>query len=121
MTRLIDLSTTFARFSEHFSPKLVANLNDHEIKLVKVKGEFIWHTHEADELFLVTHGTLIVQLRDGDVQVGPGQLYVVPRGVEHCPRADDEVHLILMDIAGESNTGDNPGERTADLDNSLMG
>ena len=85
----VDLAERLAQFSEHWSPKVVARLNDYEVKVVKVEGEFVWHTHEdTDELFLVIDGELTIQLRDGDVVLRPGQLYVVPRGVEHCPSAD---------------------------------
>jgi mannose-6-phosphate isomerase-like protein (cupin superfamily) len=116
MRRPIDLETMFARFSEHFSPKVVARRNDHEIRLVKDKGAFVWHAHEAVELFPVTRGTLVVQLRDGAVLVDPGQMFVVPAGVEHRPWADEAVHVVLVDVAGEPNTGDAPGERSADVD-----
>jgi mannose-6-phosphate isomerase-like protein (cupin superfamily) len=113
----IDLSDKLALFSEHWSPKTVAELNDYEIKVVKVKGDFVWHTHEdTDELFLVISGTLTIQLRDGDVTLTPGQLYVVPRGVEHCPRADDEVHALLIEPRGTVNTGDAGGALTAEPD-----
>ncbi|SOC54381.1 cupin domain-containing protein [Ornithinimicrobium cerasi] len=111
---LVDLSEMFARFSEHWSPKLVARLNDYEVKLVKVEGDFVWHTHDdTDELFLVVAGQLTIQLRDRDVVLGPGQLFVVPRGVEHCPRADAEVKALLIEPTGVVNTGDAGGERTA--------
>ena len=92
----------------------MARLNDYEVKLVRVKGEFVWHTHEdTDELFLVIEGRLTIQLRDRDVVLGPGQLFVVPRGVEHCPRADDEVKALLLEPAGVVNTGDAGGDLTA--------
>jgi mannose-6-phosphate isomerase-like protein (cupin superfamily) len=121
MDRAVDLAEKLSRFSEHWSPKVVARLNDYEIKLVKVKGEFVWHTHDdTDELFLVIDGTLTIQLRDGDVTVGPGQLYVVPRGVEHCPIADGEVAAMLIEPAGVSNTGDAGGDLTAAYDDSLL-
>src|SRR6266699_740256 len=102
MARLpVDLAEKFSLFSEHWSPKVVARLNDYEIKVVKVQGEFVWHTHEdTDELFLVTSGELAIRMHDGDVVLGPGQLFVVPRGVEHCPFADGEVHAILMEPIG---------------------
>ena len=94
------------------SPKVVAELNDHEVKVVKVEGDFVWHTHDdTDELFLVLDGELTIQLRDGDVVVGPGQLFVVPRGVEHCPRADAEVHALLIEPRGVVNTGPTPAAR----------
>ena len=88
MTRVVDLRERLSLFSEHWSPKVVATLNDYEVKVVKVKGEFVWHSHpDTDELFLVVDGTLTIRLPDGEVTLGPGQLFVVPRGVEHCPVA----------------------------------
>ena len=111
---VVDINQKFDLFSEHWSPKLVASLNDYEVKLVKVQGEFVWHTHEdTDELFLVVDGHLTIQLRDRDVVLGPGQLFVVPRGVEHCPRADDEVKVLLLEPTGVVNTGDAGGDLTA--------
>lgn len=111
---VVDLSEMFDRFSDHWSPKLVARLNDYEVKLVKVKGDFVWHAHEeTDELFLVVDGQLTIQLRDRDVVLRPGQLFVVPRGVEHCPRADGEVKALLLEPRGVVNTGDAGGELTA--------
>ena len=119
--RPVDLAERLSQFSDHWSPKLVARLNDYEIKVVKVQGEFTWHTHaDTDELFLVLAGTLTIQLRDDDVTVGPGQLYVVPRGVEHCPVADGEVHAMLIEPGGVVNTGDAGGELTAVHDESLL-
>ena len=91
-----------------------------KVKVVKVEGEFVWHTHEdTDELFLVIDGELTIQLRDGDVVLRPGQLYVVPRGVEHCPSADGEVHAVLVEPTGVVNTGDAGGPMTAQYDDSL--
>lgn len=118
MNRPVDIAEKLSLFSEHWSPKVVARLNDYEIKLVKVKGEFVWHTHEeTDELFLVVEGTLTIQLRDGDVTLRPGQLYVVPRGVEHCPVAEGEVAAMLIEPAGVVNTGDaTPSGLTATYD-----
>ena len=119
-TDAVDLDTKFALFSEHWSPKLVARLNDYEVKLVKLKGEFVWHTHDdTDELFLVVEGRLTIQLRDRDVTLGPGQLFVVPRGVEHCPVAAGEVHALLIEPVGVVNTGDAGGALTAAYDDSL--
>jgi mannose-6-phosphate isomerase-like protein (cupin superfamily) len=117
---VIDVAERFTRFSEQWSPKVIARLNDYEIKLVRLQGEFVWHTHEnTDELFLVIDGHLTIRLRDGDVRLGPGQLYVVPRGVEHCPVADGEVRAMLIEPAGVVNTGDAGGELTAQYDDSL--
>ena len=118
----VDLAAKLATFDEHFSPKIVGQLNDYKLQLVKVQGEFVWHTHEdTDELFLVIDGTLTIQLRDGDVTLLPGQLYVVPRGVEHCPTADGEVAAMLIEPAGVVNTGDAAaGALTATYDDSLL-
>lgn len=116
----IDLAEKFSLFSEHWSPKVVARLNGYEIKVVKVKGEFVWHTHDdTDELFLVIEGELTIQLRDGNVTLRPGQLFVVPRGVEHCPIAEGEVHAVLMEPVGVANTGSAGGSLTAVYDDSL--
>lgn len=118
--KVVDLTERLSQFSEHWSPKVVARLNDYEVKVVKVKGEFVWHTHEdTDELFLVIDGELTIQLRDGDVLLRPGQLYVVPRGVEHCPIADGEVHALLIEPTGVTNTGGAGGPLTASYDDSL--
>ena len=122
MNAPVDIAEKLSLFSEHWSPKVVARLNDYEIKLVKIKGEFVWHTHEdTDELFLVIDGALTIQLRDGDVTLRAGQLYVVPRGVEHCPIAEGEVAAMLIEPAGVVNTGDAEGsDRTATYDASLL-
>lgn len=119
---VVDLAEKFTQFSEHWSPKVVAALNDYEIKVVKVSGEFVWHSHpDTDELFLVIDGRLTIQLPHGDVALGPGQLYVVPRGVEHCPLATQgEVRLVLMEPVGVVNTGDAGGDLTAQHDTSLL-
>lgn len=116
----VDLVAKLSMFSEHWSPKVVARLNDYEIKLVKLDGEFVWHKHDTtDELFFVIEGELTIRMREGDVRVGPGQLFVVPRGVEHCPVADGEVHAMLIEPAGVPNTGDAGGPLTAEYDDSL--
>jgi mannose-6-phosphate isomerase-like protein (cupin superfamily) len=117
---VVDLAEKLSLIAEHWSPKVVARLNDYEIKLVKLQGEFVWHTHEeTDELFLVIAGDLTIQLRDGNVQLRPGQMFVVPRGVEHCPITVGEVQAMLIEPAGIVNTGDAGGERTATFDDSL--
>ncbi|MFJ9008437.1 cupin domain-containing protein [Streptomyces canus] len=109
----VNLADKLAQFSELWSQKKVAVLNDYEVKLAKLKGEFVWHTHEdTDELFLVISGRLTIQLRDGDVVVEPGELFVVPRGVEHCPLADEETAILLFEPAGTINTGDAGGPMT---------
>jgi mannose-6-phosphate isomerase-like protein (cupin superfamily) len=117
---VIEIAGKLAQFSEHWSPKVVARLNDYEIKVVKIKGEFVWHTHDdTDELFFVQAGRLTIQLREREIVLGPGQLYVVPRGVEHRPVADDEVDAILIEPRGVVNTGDAGGPLTASYDDSL--
>ena len=111
----IDLAEKLARFDERWSPRIVAELNGQHVKLVKLEGEFVWHSHaEADELFLVLEGRLTIELRDGAVVLGPGQMVVVPRGVEHRPIADGEVHVLLFEPAGTLNTGNVRNERTVE-------
>lgn len=110
----VDLAEKLTLFTQPWSPKVVATLNDYEVKVVKIQGDFVWHSHaDTDELFLVLSGELTLQLRDRDVHLGPGQLFVVPRGVEHCPRADEEVHAVLIEPTGVVNTGDAGGPLTA--------
>jgi mannose-6-phosphate isomerase-like protein (cupin superfamily) len=117
----VDIREKLSLFSEHWSPKVVARLNDYEIKVVKLKGEFVWHSHDdTDELFLVIEGDLTIQLREGDVHLREGQLYVVPRGVEHRPVADGEVAVMLVEPEGVVNTGDAGGDLTATYDDSLV-
>jgi mannose-6-phosphate isomerase-like protein (cupin superfamily) len=111
--RPVDLAEKLSLFSEQWAPKVVARMNDYEIKVVKLDGEFVWHTHEdTDELFLVTSGELTIQMRDGNVTLGPGQLFVVPSGVEHCPLTGGEAHVVLIEPAGVVNTGDAGGDFT---------
>jgi mannose-6-phosphate isomerase-like protein (cupin superfamily) len=113
----VDLAEKLALFSERWAPKKVATLNDHEVKVVRIRGDFVWHAHDdVDELFLVIDGELTIQLRDRDVVLGPGQLFVVPRGVEHCPRADEEVTALLVEPAGVVNTGDAGGPLTSSVE-----
>jgi mannose-6-phosphate isomerase-like protein (cupin superfamily) len=121
MTAVVDLPRKLAEVTETWSPKVVARLNDYEVKVVRLDGEFVWHSHaDTDELFLVLSGELIIQMREGDVALGPGQPYVVPRGVEHCPRANGEVHAVLIEPSGVVNTGDAGGPLTARHDESLL-
>ena len=121
MARVVDLRDKLSLFSEHWSPKVVATMNDYEVKVAKVKGEFVWHSHaDTDELFLVVDGYLTIRLPDGEVSLGPGQLFVVPRGVEHCPVAADEASIVLIEPAGVVNTGEAGGDLTATHDTSLL-
>lgn len=115
MDDMVDLAEKLARFDEHWSPRIVGTLNDHKLVVVKVLGEFVWHRHEeTDDFFLVLSGRLTIQLRGrDDVVLGPGQLYVVPAGVEHCPKADEEAHVLLIERENTVNTGDAGGPLTA--------
>ena len=107
MTGKVNLAEKLALFSEHWSPKIVAAFNGHDIMVVKVKGTFNWHSHpDTDDFFLVLSGQVTIQLRDGNVVLNPGELYVVPKGVEHCPLASEEAAILLIEPAGTPNTGD---------------
>ena len=109
----VNLAEKLASFDEAFQPKIVATYNDSKVQVAKTRGEFVWHSHpDTDDFFLVVQGQLTIQLRDRDVVLGPGELYVVPRGVEHCPKADPEAHVLLIEPLGTPNTGDS-GERRA--------
>jgi mannose-6-phosphate isomerase-like protein (cupin superfamily) len=109
----VNIADKLSQFSDLWSQRRIAVLNDYEVKVAKVHGEFVWHQHEeTDELFLVVSGRLTIQLRDGDVVLGPGELYVVPKGVEHCPRADEETAILLLEPAGTLNTGSAGGPLT---------
>ena len=110
---VIDLGEKFQRFSEHWHPRIVGELNDSYVKLTKLKGEFVWHQHaHEDELFLVVAGTLVIKLRDRDLILEPGQLVIIPKGVEHLPVAAEEVHVLLLEPKTTVNTGDVQSERT---------
>jgi mannose-6-phosphate isomerase-like protein (cupin superfamily) len=109
----INIAEKFSRFDEIFSPKLVAQINDTDVKLVKLQGEFVWHHHDhEDELFLVIKGRLLMQFLDREEWIEEGELIVVPRGTEHRPVAPDEVHLMLIEPRGTLNTGNVINERT---------
>jgi len=110
----VNLQDKFSKFSEHWSPKIIARMNDYHFKLAKVQGEFIWHDHpETDEVFLVMKGQLEIHLRKGIVTLNEGEMFVVPRGVEHKPVAEQECHILLIEPAGTVNTGDVVDDRTA--------
>ena len=113
----INLQDKLSKFSEHWSPRIIAQINDYQFKLAKVQGEFVWHGHpETDEVFLVVKGQLEIHLRDGVVTMNEGELYVVPKGVEHKPVAEKECHILLVEPAGTVNTGDVVSEKTAPND-----
>ena len=103
----VNLKHKLSAFTEHWSPKIVARYNGNDIMVVKVKGEFVWHAHpDSDDFFLVLKGALTIQMRDGHVRLGPGELFVVPKGLEHRPVAEEETELLLIEPAGTPNTGD---------------
>jgi mannose-6-phosphate isomerase-like protein (cupin superfamily) len=107
MPSAVSLTEKLSAFSDHWSPKIVARFNENDVMVVKVRGEFVWHSHaETDDFFLVLKGSLTIQLRDGEVRLGPGDLYVVSKGVEHRPVAEKETHLLLIETRGTPNTGD---------------
>jgi len=111
-----NVDTALSSISEPWHPHRLTSVNDYDVKVVKLQGEFVWHAHpDTDELFMVVSGALTIQLRDGDVVLGPNDVFVVPKGVEHCPKADEEVHAILFEPQGTVNTGDAGGARTAHL------
>jgi len=113
----VNLQEKLTKFSEHWSPKIVAQMNDYHFKLAKVHGEFVWHDHpETDEVFLVIQGKLDIHFRDGKVSLSAGEMYVVPKGVEHKPVAESECHILLIEPAGTVNTGDVVNEKTAPKD-----
>ena len=115
--RSINLQEKLTKFSEHWSPKIITQMNDYHIKLAKVQGEFVWHNHpETDELFLVVSGELDIHFLDGKVSLSAGEMYVVPKGVEHKPIAEAECHIMLIEPAGTVNTGEVVSEKTAPND-----
>ena len=114
----INLQQKLTLISDHWSPRVVAELNDYQFKAVKIQGEFVWHSHpDTDEAFLVLEGELTIRMREGDVVLNPDELYVVPKGVEHQPYAENEVHMMLIEPRGVVNTGDaGESDMTAALD-----
>jgi mannose-6-phosphate isomerase-like protein (cupin superfamily) len=116
-SRSINIAAKLAKFSEHWSPKIIAQMNNYHVKLVKFKGEFVWHDHkDTDEAFIVLGGEMTIHFRDGEVSVKEGELFVVPKGVEHKTSAKIECHAMLIEPAGTVNTGDAGGEKTAPND-----
>lgn len=113
----INFARKFSLFAEQWTPKVVAEMNDYQFKVVKLQGEFIWHDHQdTDETFIVIEGDLRIDFRDGAVHVSSGEMFVVPRGVQHKPYAEREVKLLLIEPRGVLNTGHEGGERTAQND-----
>ena len=110
----INFSDKLAKISEHWSPKNIAQMNDYHFKVVKIQGEFIWHAHpETDEVFIVLKGRFEIQFRDGSVVLNEGEMFVVPKGLEHKPVTKEECHILLVEPAGTVNTGEVANERTA--------
>ena len=115
MERKVNLAEKLALLSGPYQPGVVGYLNDYKLQVVKVRGPFVWHKHEeTDDFFLVVSGRLTIHLRDRDVELEAGELFVVPRGVEHCPEADEEAHVLLIEPKGTVNTGDAGGELTVE-------
>lgn len=115
MIDAINLTDKFSLITDQWDPKVIAQLNDYHIKIAKIQGEFVWHSHpETDEVFLVVDGFLTIHLRDGDLRLGAGELCVIPRGVEHKPAADQECQILMVEPAGTLNTGDAGGDRTVE-------
>jgi mannose-6-phosphate isomerase-like protein (cupin superfamily) len=111
----VNLNDKLALFQEHWSPRIVGEVNDAHVKLVKLQGEFVWHHHEAeDELFLVVKGQLTIKLRDRDINLLPGEFVIIPRGVEHLPVAEQEAHVLLLEPKTTLNTGNVNNERTVE-------
>lgn len=114
MQSAINFAEKLQLFSDHWSQRVIAEMNDYQFKLAKVQGEFIWHQHEdTDEVFIILHGELLIQLRDREVRLKEGEMYVVPKGVEHRPVAENECHILVVEPRGVINTGDAGGERTS--------
>ena len=113
----ITLSEKLSQFSAHWSPKIIAQMNDYHFKLVKLQGEFVWHNHsDTDEVFIVLAGSMTIHFRDGDVAVAAGEMFVIPKGVEHLTAAEAECKAMLVERAGTVNTGQVVGEKTAPTD-----
>ncbi|HGP4282600.1 TPA: cupin domain-containing protein [Pseudomonas aeruginosa] len=113
-TQAINFAAKLALFDDRWQPRVIAQMNDYQFKLVKIEGDFVWHSHaDTDETFIVLAGRLRIDFRDGAVHLGPGEMYVVPRGVEHKPFAEGEVRMLLVEPCGVRNTGDQGDERTA--------
>jgi mannose-6-phosphate isomerase-like protein (cupin superfamily) len=102
----INLAAKLSTFSEYWQPRVVGQFNGHDLMVAKLKGEFVWHKHDdTDDFFLVLHGRIRIRMREGDVTVGPGEIFVVPKGAEHCPVAEEEAHILLIEPVGTPNTG----------------
>jgi mannose-6-phosphate isomerase-like protein (cupin superfamily) len=115
--RAVNFARKFGLLQERWQPRVVAELNDYQFKVVRLQGDFVWHSHkDTDEAFVVVEGELRIDFRDGAVRIGPGEMFVVPKGIEHKPYAEGEVKMLLIEPRGVPNTGDQGGERTAQND-----
>ena len=115
--KALNFEEKFSRFSKHWSPRVIAEMNDYQFKLVKVQGEFVWHEHpETDEVFIVINGVLDIEFRDGKVTLESGEMFIIPKGVEHRPVAKNECNMMLVEPKGVINTGDAGGQLTAEND-----
>ncbi len=112
MIEKVNLADKLNLFQDYWSPKIVGELNDSHVKLVKLKGEFTWHHHEEDELFLIVKGKLLIKLRDRDIWLEEGEFAIIPSGVEHLPIAEEEAHVLLIELKSTLNTGNVQNERT---------
>jgi mannose-6-phosphate isomerase-like protein (cupin superfamily) len=113
----INFKQKLSLFAEHWSPKVIAEMNDYQFKLAKIKGDFVWHKHDdTDETFIVLEGSLRIDFRVGSVTLNAGEMYVVPKGIEHKPYAEEEAKVLLIEPKGVVNTGDEVGEKTAEND-----
>ena len=106
MNQAINLSEKLATFNEYWQPRTIGQFNGHDLMVVKVKGEFVWHSHQnTDDFFMVLQGRISIRMQEGDVELKAGEIFVVPKGVEHCPVAEEEAHLLLIEPSGTPNTG----------------
>ncbi|WP_313802827.1 cupin domain-containing protein [Cytobacillus sp.] len=113
----INLSEKISKFTDHWSPKVIGEMNDYQFKLVKIQGDFVWHNHkDTDEVFIVLDGEMAIEFRDGEVKLSKGEMYIVPKGVEHKPYAEKECHVMIVEPRGVVNTGETKGELTAEND-----
>ena len=113
----INLKDKLSKISEHWSPKVIAEMNNYQFKLVKLQGDFVWHSHpDTDEAFIVLEGAMTIEFRDGKVELSSGEIFVVPKGVEHKPRSDNECSIMLVEPKGVINTGNSAGNLTAEND-----
>ena len=117
LSKKINLKNKFSKFTKHWSPRVVAEMNDYQFKIAKIKGEFVWHNHkETDETFIVIEGQMTIKFREGEVQLSEGELFVIPKGVDHKPCAENECKILVIEPRGVINTGENEGEFTMKKD-----